>query len=144
MKLTSSAFEHNADIPRKYTCQGEDVSPPLTIEGVPEGARSLALVVDDPDAPGRTFDHWIVYDIPADAGTIGEGAAPGTAGRNDFGNNAYGGPCPPSGTHRYFFKLYALDTRLDWPEGRSKNELHEAMADHVIDQAELVGLYAKG
>lgn len=144
MQLTSRAFGHNETIPRKHTCQGEDVSPELTIAAVPEGTRSLALIVEDPDAPGRTFDHWIVYDIPADTGTIGEGGAPGTAGRNDFGNTAYGGPCPPSGTHRYFFRLYALDTRLDWPEGRSKHDLQEAMADHILDQAELVGRYAKG
>lgn len=144
MQLTSRAFGHNETIPRKHTCQGEDVSPELTIAAVPEGARSLALIVEDPDAPGRTFDHWIVYDIPADTDTIGEGDAPGTAGRNDFGNTAYGGPCPPSGTHRYFFRLYALDTRLEWPEGRSKHDLQEAMADHILDQAELVGRYAKG
>lgn len=144
MKLTSRAFEHNADIPRKHTCQGEDVSPELTIEGVPDGTRSLALIVEDPDAPGRTFDHWILCDIPADTRTIGEGAAPGTTGRNDFGHKAYGGPCPPSGKHRYFFKLFALDTQLDLPPGSSKNDLQKAMADHVLDQAELVGLYAKG
>jgi Raf kinase inhibitor-like YbhB/YbcL family protein len=143
MQLTSPAFENNAAIPRKYTCQGEDVSPELAVTGVPDGAQSLALIVEDPDAPGRTFDHWIVYDIPADTGTIGEGAQPGTAGRNDFGKTAYGGPCPPSGTHRYFFKLYALDTRLDWPEGRSKHDLQNAMADHILDQVELVGRYAK-
>jgi Raf kinase inhibitor-like YbhB/YbcL family protein len=144
MKLTSSAFAHNADIPRKHTCQGGDVSPELTIADIPDGTRSLALIVEDPDAPGRTFDHWVLYDIPAATAAIGEGATPGTAGRNDFGRNAYGGPCPPSGKHRYFFKLYALDTRLDWPEGRSKGDLQKAMAEHVLDQAELVGLYAKG
>lgn len=144
MQLTSKAFANNAPIPRKYTCQGADISPELSIEGVPEGSRSLALIMEDPDAPGRTFDHWIVYDIPADTGTIGEGAPPGTAGRNDFGNDTYGGPCPPSGQHRYFFKLYALDTRLDWPAGRSKSHLQNAMGGHILDQAELVGVYAKG
>ena len=131
MQLASKAFEHEARIPRKYTCQGADVSPELTITGVPEGARSLALIVEDPDAPGRTFDHWIVYDIPPDIASLGEGAASGTAGRNDFGDNAYGGPCPPSGTHRYYFKLSALDTRLDWPAGRRKRDLQKAMADHI-------------
>jgi Raf kinase inhibitor-like YbhB/YbcL family protein len=144
MKLTSSAFEHNGAIPRRHTCQGADVSPELTIEGIPDGARSLALIMEDPDAPGRTFDHWIVYDMPADTGTIGEGTAPGTQGRNGFGKTAYGGPCPPSGTHRYFFKLYALDRRLDLPSGSRKRDLQEAMADHILDQAELVGRYAKG
>lgn len=143
MELTSSAFSHNESIPRKHTCQGEDISPPLTITNVPQGAESLALIVEDPDAPGRTFDHWILYDIPAGTDTLAEGDAPGTPGRNDFGNNGYGGPCPPSGTHRYFFKIFALDKRLDLPAGSGKDEVQKAMADHILDQAELVGRYAK-
>jgi Raf kinase inhibitor-like YbhB/YbcL family protein len=142
MKLRSSAFNHNEPIPRRHTCQGEDISPELIIEEIPPGTESLVLIVDDPDAPGRTFDHWIVYDIPVTE-RIEEGAVPGTQGINDFGKNRYGGPCPPSGTHRYFFKLYALDEALDLPAGLGKNDLQNAMKGHILDQTELIGLYAK-
>jgi Raf kinase inhibitor-like YbhB/YbcL family protein len=142
MKLRSSAFNHNEPIPRRHTCQGEDISPELIIEEIPPGTESLVLIVDDPDAPGRTFDHWIVYDIPV-TDRIEEGAVPGTQGINDFGKNRYGGPCPPSGTHRYFFKLYALDEALDLPAGLGKNDLQNAIKGHILDQAELIGLYAK-
>jgi hypothetical protein len=142
MKLTSSEFLDNQQIPKKFTCQGEDVSPELKIAEVPDGVKSLALIMDDPDAPGGTFVHWVVYNI-ALTGRIGEGAVPGTQGMNDFGKQGYGGPCPPSGTHRYVFKLYALDDNLDLPEGLSKEDLEKAMADHVLAQTELIGLYAK-
>jgi Raf kinase inhibitor-like YbhB/YbcL family protein len=142
MKLKSSAFNHNEPIPRKHSCRGEETSPELIIEDIPQGAESMALVVEDPDAPGQTFDHWVAYDMPV-ASRIEEGAAPGTQGVNSFNINGYGGPCPPSGTHRYFFKLYALDKKLGLPEGLSKNDVQDAMQGHVIDHAELVGLYSK-
>lgn len=143
MKLTSKDFDHNASIPGRFTCQGEDVSPRLTLEQVPEEAKSLVLFMEDPDAPGNTFDHWIAYDISSDTTFIAEGAAPGTPGVNDFGRGGYGGPCPPSGEHRYFFKVFALDERLDLPEGLGKTDVQNAMRGHILDQAELIGLYAK-
>jgi Raf kinase inhibitor-like YbhB/YbcL family protein len=142
MKITSSAFKHNASIPAKYTCQGEDVSPPLSIADIPEGTQSLALINDDPDAPVGTWDHWILFNVKP-AKKIGEGEAPGDQGVNSWGRNDYGGPCPPSGTHRYYFKLYALDTLLELPEGVTKHELEEAMEGHILAQAELIGLYKK-
>ena len=142
MKIRSSAFKHNEPIPRRHTCQGEDISPELIIEEVPPGTDSLVLIMDDPDAPGKTFDHWIVYDIPV-TDRIEEGAMPGTQGFNHFGKCNYGGPCPPSGTHRYFFKLYALDEMLSLPEGLGKGDVQNAMQGHILDQAELIGLYQK-
>ena len=129
-------------IPRKYTCQGEDISPPLTIFDIPSGTKSLALINDDPDAPMGTWDHWILWDIKATA-TIAENTVPGVQGKNSWGRNDYGGPCPPSGTHRYFFKLYALDKTLDLTEGATKAHVLKAMAGHILAQAELIGLYKK-
>ena len=111
MKLTSPEFKHNEFIPKKFTCQGQDISPALIIEDVPLEAKALALIVDDPDAPMGTWVHWVVFDIPVTS-RINEGQIPGKQGINDFGRKNYGGPCPPSGTHRYFFKLYALDKAL--------------------------------
>lgn len=143
MKLTSPAFENNKSIPKKYTCEGEDVNPPLEIEEMSSGAKSLALIVDDPDAPMGTWVHWVVYDIPT-VSRIDEDSVPGTQGYNDFRKTDYGGPCPPSGTHRYFFKLYALDAKLALKEGVRKEELEKAMEGHVLGKAELVGLYKKG
>jgi len=144
MKLTSSAFEDGGDIPAKYTCDGADVSPPLQISGVPGEARSLALVMDDPDAPRGTFDHWVVWNIPPDTTVIPEGASPrGVVGRNDFGKTAYGGPCPPSGTHTYRFKLYALDAMLELPAGSTKKDLEGAMKGHVLAEALLKGKYSR-
>jgi hypothetical protein len=143
MKLTSPAFEHEGHIPSKFTCEGEDVSPTLIVEDVPTNAQSLALIVDDPDAPGKTFVHWVEYNLPV-LDRIDENTAPGTSGANDFGKTGYGGPCPPSGTHRYLFKLYALDSELDLPAGLSKAELEANMDGHVIDQAVLLGRYQKG
>lgn len=142
MKLVSLAFEHNKFIPSKFTCEGEDVSPTLLIEGIPDEAKSLALIVDDPDAPMGTWVHWVVYDIPA-TNRIEENTIPGKQGSNDFGKRNYGGPCPPSGTHRYFFKLYALDKELGLPEGLSKAELEKAMQGHIVAKAELMGLYKR-
>ncbi len=143
MTISSTAFGHNGTIPRAYTCDGVDVNPPLTVKAIPVGAKTLALIVDDPDAPGRTWVHWVVFNIPPE-GEIAENSVPGTQGRNDFRRTAYGGPCPPSGIHRYFFKLYALDRRLDIAEGADKRQLLAAMKGHVLDTAELVGLYGRG
>ncbi|MBL7084536.1 MAG: YbhB/YbcL family Raf kinase inhibitor-like protein [Candidatus Omnitrophica bacterium] len=142
MKLTSPEFEHKGVIPSKFTCQGNDVNPALIIEGLPNGVKSLVLIVDDPDAPMGTWVHWVVYDIPV-IPKIEENSIPGMQGGNDFGRKDYGGPCPPSGTHRYFFKLYALDTQLNLPEGIGKEDLEKAMQGHILDQTELIGLYKK-
>ena len=142
MKLTSREFENNNFIPRKFTCQGEDVNPELLVEDIPENTKSLALIVDDPDAPMGTWVHWVVYDIPV-ISRIEEDSIPGKQGRNDFGKRDYGGPCPPSGTHRYFFKIYALDTKLNLKEGARKSDLEKAMEGHILDKAELIGLYKK-
>ncbi len=142
MKLSSPDFEHNKLIPGKFTCQGEDINPALTIGDVPNDAKSLALIVDDPDAPMGTWVHWLVYDMPL-AARIEENSIPGKQGINDFGRKNYGGPCPPSGMHRYFFKLYALDTVLGLREGVSKTDLEKAMEGHILDKSELIGLYRK-
>jgi len=142
MKITSPAFTHNQMIPRKFTCQGDDLNPALKIDGLPEGTVSLVLINDDPDAPGGTWDHWIVYNIDP-ISEIAENSEPGVQGKNSWGRNDYGGPCPPSGTHRYFFKLYALDAKLNLPEGAPKAKLEAAMKGHVLAQAELIGLYKK-
>ena len=142
MRITSTAFENEGAIPQKYTCQGEDVSPPLAIEDIPEGARSLALIVDDPDAPMGTWLHWVMFDV-APAEKIEEGAAPGRQGVNDFGKKEYGGPCPPSGTHGYFFRLFALDAELGLDEGAKRSQVEEAMTGHILEKAELMGKYTK-
>ncbi len=142
MKLQSVAFSHNGNIPQKYTCEGEDVNPPLEISNVPENTKSLALIMDDPDAPNGTFTHWLMWDFLANE-AIGEGNTPGIAGINSFGNLGYGGPCPPSGVHRYYFRIYALDTRLDLLPGIDKKALLSAMEGHVLETAELMGLYQK-
>jgi Raf kinase inhibitor-like YbhB/YbcL family protein len=142
LKLTSPVFENNGDIPSRYTCQGDNINPPLDIEGVPADAKSLVLIVDDPDAPMGIWVHWVVWNIkPTDK--IKEDSAPGVQGVNDFGKQDYGGPCPPSGKHRYFFKLYALDTELDLDEGAHKKDVEGAMKGHILDKAEIVGLYEK-
>ncbi len=145
MQLTSPAFEHNQPIPPLYTCDGENISPPLRIESVPEQAKSLALIVDDPDAPGRTFVHWTLWNIAPETPAFESNSVPHTAvqGQNDFGTNRWGGPCPPSKTHRYFFKLYALDTLLDLHPSSSKSDLEQAMNGHIITRAELIGLYTR-
>ncbi|MCG8431435.1 MAG: YbhB/YbcL family Raf kinase inhibitor-like protein [Candidatus Omnitrophica bacterium] len=143
MQITSPEFAHNESIPGLFTCQGDDVNPALEISGVPEDARTLVLIMDDPDAPGVTWDHWIVWNIPAGTVGIEQDSVPGEQGRNSWGRRDYGGPCPPSGTHRYFFKLYALDTELSLSAGASKQELEQAMQGHILAQAELIGLYKK-
>jgi len=144
LKLASSAFENNSTIPSKYTCDGEDINPPLDISGIPSNAKSLLLIVDDPDAPTGTWNHWIVWNIPI-VSKIDENSVPNRAiqGINDFDKHIYGGPCPPSGTHRYMFKLYALDTTLDRDSNSEKNDVLKAMEGHVLDQTVLIGLYKK-
>lgn len=145
MKITSPDFEEGGMIPREMTCDGKDVSPELHIMEVPEGTKSLALIVDDPDAPRGTFAHLIAWNIPPDTGSIGRGKEPpGPQGSNDFGGRGYRGPCPPSGEHRYFFKIYALDSELVLKEGSKKQALLEAMDPHVIAKAELMGKYRRG
>lgn len=143
MKIASPEFGHNEPIPKKFTCQGDDINPALVIEGLPAGTKSLGLIMDDPDAPMGTWVHWVVFDIPAETSRIEENSIPGKQGGNDFRRNNYGGPCPPSGTHRYFFKVYALDTLLNLQEGIKKSALEKAMQGHILDQAELIGLYKK-
>jgi Raf kinase inhibitor-like YbhB/YbcL family protein len=142
MKIRSSEFEHNGFIPAKFTCQGNDINPPLVIEDIPEGAKSLVLIVDDPDAPGGTWVHWVLFNIPV-TGKIEEDSIVGKQGLNDFGRKDYGGPCPPSGTHRYFFKIYALESELDLSEDAGKQDVERAMEEHILDKAELIGLYEK-
>ena len=145
MKLTSPAFDEGGDIPSKYTCDGADISPPLEISAVPAEAEALALVMDDPDAPGSTFDHWLVWNIPTDVDSIPEDTEPeGVQGKTDFGRLGYGGPCPPSGTHTYRFKLYALDDTLDLDQGATKDQLQQAMEGHVLEDDMLSADYSRG
>ncbi len=144
MELTSSAFEDGGLIPSLYTCDGQDISPPLTVSEVPGGTAALALVMDDPDAPGGTFDHWLVWNIPPSTTEIAKGTEPeGVQGESDFGKLGYGGPCPPSGTHTYRFRLYALDQELDLAEGAGKAQLQGAMEGHVLEEALLEGSYSR-
>lgn len=144
MKITSPAFQNNQRIPAQYTCDGENVNPPLTITDVPTGAKSLVLIMDDPDSPTGTWDHWIVFNIPVATTEILEGQEPaGVQGKTSFGEVGYGGPCPGSGEHRYFFKFYALDRQLDLQEGASKKEVEQAMEGHIVEQEKLVGKYER-
>jgi Raf kinase inhibitor-like YbhB/YbcL family protein len=143
MRLTSSAFEHDGFIPRRYTCAGEDVSPPLSIHDIPAQAVSLVLLVDDPDAPAGTWDHWIAYDIPPIAEIAAAVTSLGTPGTNSWGRRGYDGPCPPSGTHRYFFKAYALDVVLGLGAGEDKASVGAAMSGHVVAEASLVGRFSR-
>lgn len=140
--VTSPAFGDKSRIPSKYTCDGDDVNPPIMIEGIPEAAESLVLIVDDPDAPRGTWDHWIVWNIPP-KGKLEEDSVPGTEGMNDSGRQSYSGPCPPSGTHRYFFKVYALDTKLNLPTNSRKRDVERAMKGHILAEGQLVGLYSR-
>ena len=155
LTLTSAAFSHQGEIPKRYTCEGEDVSPPLLWSNPPEGTRSFALIVDDPDAPDpkaprMTWVHWVLYNLPATAselteGVLSEALPQGTEeGLNDWQRRGYGGPCPPIGRHRYFHKLYALDIVLPDLGAAGKPEIETAMEGHVLDRAELVGTYEKG
>jgi Raf kinase inhibitor-like YbhB/YbcL family protein len=148
--IESSAFSEGGQIPRQYTCDGKDTSPPLSWSGVPDEAKSLALICDDPDA-SKTWVHWVIFNLPARIGGLPE-AVPargsvlggGTQGTNDFRKAGYGGPCPPSGTHRYMFKLYALDTEVKLSSGATKADLERAMKGHVLAEATLMGRYSRG
>jgi Raf kinase inhibitor-like YbhB/YbcL family protein len=142
LTVTSTAFKNDESIPAKYTCDGEEVSPPLHIEGIPAEAKSLALIVEDPDATKAVFDHWLVWNIEAGP-TIAEGSIPGIVGTNGFGKTAYGGPCPPSGVHRYFFKVYALDSNLNLEAGADKRTLEQALHPHILAEGTLIGRYGK-
>ena len=152
MTITSPAFEHGGMIPAKYTCDGENISHALEWSDVPAGTRSLVLINDDPDAPVGLWVHWVVYDIPPSAKGLPEHVDPSQEvlpngarqGANSWSRIGYGGPCPPGGTHRYFFKLYALDAEIALPPGATKNEVEQAIQGHVIEQAELMGKYSRG
>lgn len=154
MRITSTAFAHNGSIPFRYTCDGDDLSPPLAWDDVPNGTQSFVLIVDDPDAPDpaapkMVYVHWVIYDLPADTRELAEGtrskqlAGGARVGKNDFGKVAYGGPCPPVGRHRYFHKLYAIDTTLGDRGPLSKGEVLAAIKDHVLAEAQLVGTYER-
>lgn len=140
--VTSSAFEEGGSIPRRHTCDADDVSPPIAWAGAPDGAAAFALIVDDPDARG--WIHWIVADIGVETTSVAEGESPGTDGRNDFGRNGWGGPCPPSGSHRYSFEIFALSDRLGLPAGFSTDELRAAMEGKVLVSGRLTASYRRG
>ena len=145
MRLSSPAFQDGSLIPDKYTCEGQDISPPLIWSDIPHETGSLALIVDDPDAPLGTWDHWVVFNLPSDLTELTEAATiPGVQGLNDFKTNQYGGPCPPSGSqHRYFFRLYALDSTLDLDSSATKKDLIQAMDGHILDQAVIMGTFSR-
>jgi hypothetical protein len=144
ISITSPSFEAAGDIPAKFTCHGTNVSPELQISSVPNEAKSLVLIVDDPDAPRGLFTHWIVWNIDPKTIRVAENSAPtaGVQGTNDFSKRNYGGPCPPFGTHRYFFKIFALDTKLELKSSARRAELDAAMRGHVLAQGELMGRYS--
>lgn len=150
MEVKSSAFNEGEMIPKTFTCDDINISPSLEWSSVPDGTRTFALICDDPDAPSGTFVHWVYYDIPADVTRLPEGINPdqnpatgGTQGRNDFRKIGYGGPCPPGGTHRYFFKLYAVDVVLGIEPGATKQQVMDAMSGHILSESELMGKYSR-
>jgi len=151
ISISSEAFKENGTIPDEYTCEGEDISPPLSWQGVPAGSKSIALIMDDPDAPGRTFVHWVIYNIPGSMQKLAKGiprkeklADGSLQGMTDFGKAGYGGPCPPQGKpHRYIFKIYAIDKILDLPSKASKEYVETAMKGHILAKGELIGKYAR-
>lgn len=150
MKVTSKAFQDGGMIPKQYTCEGANISPPLAWDVVPEKTKSIALVTEDPDAPGKTFIHWVAFNIPASARELPENipaqeniSGGGRQGTNDFKKVGYGSPCPPSGTHRYYFKLYALDTELTLDSSATKDQLLKAIDGHVLGEGQLMGKYQK-
>ena len=143
MKLSSPAFEPGEPIPVRFTCDGSDVSPPLQLSDIPEGAVSLVLVMDDPDAPVGVWDHWVAYDVEPQERIDEAVEALGTPGTNSWGRTGYGGPCPPSGTHRYYFTAYSLDTSLGLSPGADKAEVLEALSGHVLAEATLMGRYSR-
>ena len=150
LRLTSTAFKEGEGIPRGYTCDGANVSPPLEWTGVPKTAKTIAIIADDPDAPAGTWVHWVLYNLPADGLGLIENTPQtetlnggGAQGKNDFGKTGYGGPCPPAGTHRYFFKFYALDSELTLKPGATRAEVEQAMEGHIIGRAQLMGTYSR-
>lgn len=150
MKITSPTFNDGGEIPRKYTCDGTNISPPLKFENVPKNTVSMALICDDPDAPSKVWTHWIIFNLPSDIEILEEAVetketlANGIIqGLNDSGNRGYRGPCPPGGVHRYFFKLYALNKKIDPKKGYSKKMLLDDMDGHILDSAELMGIYSR-
>lgn len=143
MQLTSTAFSEGESIPARYTCDGDDISPPLDLDGLPAGTQTLALVMDDPDAPRGVWDHWVAFDI-APRTEIPENVGPlGVGGANSWGRTGYGGPCPPSGTHRYYFTVYAADAQLTLGPGATKADVLEALEGHIVAQATLMGTYTR-
>jgi len=150
IKVSSTAFKDGGTIPQQYTCDGDNSSPPLSWEAVPEGTRSIALIMDDPDAPGGTFVHWVLYDLPADLEGLPEGLprdktfpVGGEQGVNSTNEIGYLGPCPPSGTHRYFFRVYALDEKMNLPAGETEDRLLNAMVGHILGQGQIMGRYQR-
>lgn len=143
MILTSPNFKHNEKMPIQFTGDDKDINPELEIKNAPENTKSLILIVDDPDAPAGIWDHWVVFNINPKIKRIFKNSIPenGIQGKNSWGRKNYGGPCPPLGTHRYFFRIFALDTKLELDEGASKKEIEIAMKNHILDKAELIGLY---
>lgn len=142
LTITSTVFEEGELIPARYTCDGEKISPPLQITGLPESAKSLAIIVDDPDAPNGVYDHWLVWNIPP-TDRITENSHPGTSGANTAGKTGYHPPCPPSGAHRYYFHVFALDTQLDLPVGADRKTLEQVMKKHVLAKGSLMGRYKR-
>lgn len=145
MRISSPAFADNGKIPSRYTCDGEDISPPLRLENIPERAKSLALIIEDPDAPSGLWIHWLVWNINPHQAEIAENSTPkeSMVGRNNFERTSYGGPCPPSGTHRYIFRLFALDKVLALAGGATKKQLEEVMKPHILANAQLTGMYGR-
>lgn len=141
LKIRSAAFQNNGDIPRKYSCHGDNISPPIGINNYPPETKSFAIIVEDPDAPNGTFDHWVAWNIPVDD-IIPENYQAKDQGNNGRNKLGYTGPCPPSGRHRYFFKVYALDYTIDLPAGSGKKELLKEMRDHILAGGELMGYYS--
>lgn len=140
LSVTSPAFKNKEKLPVKYTCDGKGVNPSLVVDDIPSEAETLVLIVEDPDAPSGRFDHWIVWNIPTDE-KIEENSVPGLEGLNNSGKTNYSSPCPPSGTHRYVFKVYALDAKIDLQAGSGRKELEEAIKNHIVAKGEMVGLY---
>lgn len=142
LTITSPDFEHEGEIPQRFTCDGDDANPTLNVQGIPDGTKSLAIIMEDPDVPIATLNHWVVFNIPPQE-AIAANSVPGIQANNSLGKNNYIGPCPPGGTHRYYFKVYALNTMLDLDEDANKHKLEEAMQDHILAKGEIMGWYHK-